>query len=219
MSDWTRRGAAFAVVLLVGLVATGQTTAHEQETYNVILVADGPMPANITDTDFVQGNAVVFRMKDTTENASIRISIDLDGDGNYSEDSDNRSTWLVESCELTDNGTMVDDSCAVSHTYEFEFNATPGVYPYMLERAINGSVVTSENYSMTLWKDVHDEPGVPTLGECFGIGCEEEVVNALDQGMSQEDILLGVMGFSAIGAVLLALSISRDRKRVVLEEE
>ena len=219
MSGWNRKGAVFAMVLLVGLMSVGQTTAHEQETYNVIVVADGPMPANITDTDFVQGNAVVFRMKDTTENASIRISIDLDGDGNYSDASDNTSTWLVESCELTENGTMANESCAVSHTYEFQLNATPGIYQYMMERAINGSVVASENYSMTLWKDVHDEPGVPTLGECFGIGCEQEVVDTTDKGMSQEDVLLGVMGFSAIGAVLLALSISRDRKRAVLEEE
>ena len=69
------------MVMVVGLACMGQTAAHEQETYNVIVVADGPMPANITDSDFVQGNAVVFRMKDTSENASIRISIDLNGDG------------------------------------------------------------------------------------------------------------------------------------------
>ena len=74
MSARVRKGAVFAMVMIVGLVCVGQTAAHEQETYNVVVVAEGPMPANITDSDFVQGNAVVFRMKDTSENASIRIS-------------------------------------------------------------------------------------------------------------------------------------------------
>ncbi|MDG1537646.1 MAG: hypothetical protein P8Q85_03730, partial [Candidatus Poseidoniaceae archaeon] len=61
MPGGARKVSALVMVALVGLLFLSSTSAHEQETYNVIVVADGPMPANITDSDFVQGNAVVFR--------------------------------------------------------------------------------------------------------------------------------------------------------------
>ena len=116
MSEGGRRGVAISLAALIVVLSLGTVSGHEQETYNVIIVADGPMPANITDSDFVQGNAVVFRMKDTTENASIRITLDTDLNGAFDNQSDNQSDWLVYACELTDNGTLADEDCSVSHT-------------------------------------------------------------------------------------------------------
>ena len=210
------------MVALIGLLVASTASAHEQETYNVIVVADGPMPANITDSDFVQGNAVVFRMKDTTENASIRITLDTDLNGAFDNQSDNRSDWLVYACELTDNGTLVDEDCSVSYTYEFATNATPGTYAYQLEWSINETVTAVENYSILLWKDVHEEPGVPTLGDCFGIGCD--VQDAVEEGddQSRDLMLIAVAAVAAIGAIGLAISIRNDAKlasKVLVEEE
>ena len=210
------------MVALIGLLVASTASAHEQETYNVIVVADGPMPANITDSDFVQGNAVVFRMKDTTENASIRITLDTDLNGAFDNQSDNRSDWLVYACELTDNGTLVDEDCSVSYTYEFATNATPGTSAYQLEWSINETVTAVENYSILLWKDVHEEPGVPTLGDCFGIGCD--VQDAVEEGddQSRDLMLIAVAAGAAIGAIGLAISIRNDAKlasKVLVEEE
>ena len=210
------------MVALIGLLVASTASAHEQETYNVIVIADGPMPANITDSDFVQGNAVVFRMKDTTENASIRITLDTDLNGAFDNQSDNRSDWLVYACELTDNGTLVDEDCSVSYTYEFATNATPGAYAYQLEWSINETVTAVENYSILLWKDVHEEPGVPTLGDCFGIGCD--VQDAVEEGddQSRDLMLIAVTAGAAIGAIGLAISIRNDAKlasKVLVEEE
>lgn len=210
------------MVALIGLLVASTASAHEQETYNVIVVADGPMPANITDSDFVQGNAVVFRMKNTTENASIRITLDTDLNGAFDNQSDNRSDWLVYACELTDNGTLVDEDCSVSYTYEFATNATPGTYAYQLEWSINETVTAVENYSILLWKDVHEEPGVPTLGDCFGIGCD--VQDAVEEGddQSRDLMLIAVAAGAAIGAIGLAISIRNDAKlasKVLVEEE
>lgn len=210
------------MVALIGLLVASTASAHEQETYNVIVVADGPMPANITDSDFVQGNAVVFRMKNTTENASIRITLDTDLNGAFDNQSDNRSDWLVYACELTDNGTLVDEDCSVSYTYEFATNATPGAYAYQLEWSINETVTAVENYSILLWKDVHEEPGVPTLGDCFGIGCD--VQDAVEEGddQSRDLMLIAVAAGAAIGAIGLAISIRNDAKlasKVLVEEE
>jgi len=222
MSGGHRQFSAFLMVALIGLLVASTASAHEQETYNVIVVADGPMPANITDSDFVQGNAVVFRMKDTTENASIRITLDTDLNGAFDNQSDNRSDWLVYACELTDNGTLVDEDCSVSYTYEFATNATPGAYAYQLEWSINETVTAVENYSILLWKDVHEEPGVPTLGDCFGIGCD--VQDAVEEGddQSRDLMLIAVAAVAAIGAIGLAISIRNDAKlasKVLVEEE
>ena len=217
MPGGVRKVSALVMVALVGVLFLSGTSAHEQETYNVIVVADGPMPANITDSDFVQGNAVVFRMKDTTENASIRITIDTDQDGLFNGTSDNTSVWLVEACELTENGTLVDDSCAVSHTYAFDLNATPGTYVYRFERAINETIMSTESFNITLWKDVHEESGTPRLGDCFGIGCETDEVEE-DDDKSRTDLVVLVMCGAIIGIVGLSISIMNEAKEKQLQD-
>jgi len=217
MSGVRRQCGALLVAALIGLLTLTHASAHEQETYNIIVVADGPMPANITDSGFVQGNIVVFRMKDTTENASIRVTIDTDQDGVFNGSTDDMSVWLVQSCELTENGTLVDETCAVSHSYEFNINATVGDYGYLFERAINESIVTNETYTISLQKDVHEEPGVPTLGECFGIGCEADVV-AQEVEESQTELLIIVMGVAIVGIIGLSISIMNESKELALED-
>ena len=217
MSGVRRQRGALLVAALIGLLTLTHASAHEQETYNIIVVADGPMPANITDSGFVQGNIVVFRMKDTTENASIRVTIDTDQDGVFNSSTDDMSVWLVQSCELTENGTLVDETCAVSHSYEFNINATVGDYGYLFERAINESIVTNETYTISLQKDVHEEPGVPTLGECFGIGCEADVV-AQEGEESQTELLIIVMGVAIVGIIGLSISIMNESKEMALED-
>lgn len=221
MSERGRRPLGVLVIALFATAMLSGVSAHEQETYNVIVVADGPMPANITDSGFVQGNAVVFRMKDTTENASIRITIDTDLDGVFNESLDNTSAWLVETCALTENGTLADEDCVVSHMYAFDLNATTGDYAYRYERAVNGTVVSSENLTITLQKDVHEEPGVPGMGDCFGIGCEEEVDVQTDDNENNA-VIIAVMIGAIIGIIGLSVSIikeSKEAEQMLKEEE
>ena len=221
MSERGRRPLGVLVIALFATAMLSGVSAHEQETYNVIVVADGPMPANITDSGFVQGNAVVFRMKDTTENASIRITIDTDLDGVFNESLDNTSAWLVETCALTENGTLADEDCVVSHMYAFDLNATTGDYAYRYERAVNGTVVSSENLTITLQKDVHEEPGVPGMGDCFGIGCEEEVEVQTDDNENNA-VIIAVMIGAIIGIIGLSVSIikeSKEAEQMLKEEE
>jgi hypothetical protein len=221
MSELGRRPLGVLVIALFATAMLSGVSAHEQETYNVIVVADGPMPANITDSGFVQGNAVVFRMKDTTENASIRITIDTDLDGVFNESLDNTSAWLVETCALTENGTLADEDCVVSHMYAFDLNATTGDYAYRYERAVNGTVVSSENLTITLQKDVHEEPGVPGMGDCFGIGCEEEVEVQTDANENNA-VIIAVMIGAIIGIIGLSVSIikeSKEAEQMLKEEE
>jgi hypothetical protein len=160
-------------------------------------------------------------MKDTTENASIRITIDTDLDGVFNESLDNTSAWLVETCALTENGTLADEDCVVSHMYAFDLNATTGDYAYRYERAVNGTVVSSENLTITLQKDVHEEPGVPGMGDCFGIGCEEEVDVQTDD-TENNAVIIAVMIGAIIGIIGLSVSIikeSKEAEQMLKEEE
>ena len=162
-------GVFFALFLL-----TPSVSAHEQETLNVILVSDEIRPGNVTDTAFVEGNGIVFRMRDSTENASMQIRIDLNQDGVFGGDGDNISVWLTRSCTLDENGTLVDESCAVSHALVFG-NSSAGTYAYQVERVVNNSTTDVWNHSVIVHQDIHEEPGQPSIGDCFGAGCDEAV--------------------------------------------
>ena len=139
------------VVLLCVLFLVPSATAHEQETLNVILVEDEARPGNVTDSAFVEGNSIVFRMRDNTENSSMRVSIDNNQNGNFYDQGDNVSTCLTRTCDLDDNGSLADDGCAVS--YERICNSTSqGTYHYQIERKINDSLVEVWQYNNSLLK-------------------------------------------------------------------
>ena len=201
-------GVFFALFLL-----TPSVSAHEQETLNVILVSDEIRPGNVTDTAFVEGNGIVFRMRDSTENASMQIRIDLNQDGVFGGDGDNISVWLTRSCTLDDNGTLVDESCAVSHALVFG-NSSAGTYAYQVERVVNNSTTDVWNHSVIVHQDIHEEPGQPSIGDCFGAGCDEAVSD--DEQVKQslittENTLYAVMVFAVLGIFMLAISIRNDR--------
>ena len=201
-------GVFFALFLL-----TPSVSAHEQETLNVILVSDEIRPGNVTDTAFVEGNGIVFRMRDSTENASMQIRIDLNQDGVFGGDGDSMSVWLTRSCTLDENGTLVDESCAVSHALVFG-NSSAGTYAYQVERVVNNSTTDVWNHSVIVHQDIHEEPGQPSIGDCFGAGCDEAVSD--DEQVKQslittENTLYAVMVFAVLGIFMLAISIRNDR--------
>ena len=201
-------GVFFALFLL-----TPSVSAHEQETLNVILVSDEIRPGNVTDTAFVEGNGIVFRMRDSTENASMQIRIDLNQDGVFGGDGDSMSVWLTRSCTLDENGTLEDESCAVSHALVFG-NASAGTYAYQVERVVNNSTTDVWNHSVIVHQDIHEEPGQPSIGDCFGAGCDDAVSD--DEQVKQslittENTLYAVMVFAVLGIFMLAISIRNDR--------
>ena len=201
-------GVFFALFLL-----TPSVSAHEQETLNVILVSDEIRPGNVTDTAFVEGNGIVFRMRDSTENASMQIRIDLNQDGVFGGDGDNMSVWLTRSCTLDENGTLVDESCAVSHALVFG-NSSAGTYAYQVERVVNNSTTDVWNHSVIVHRDIHEEPGQPSIGDCFGAGCDEviSIDEELEQSLSSTEVALyAVMVFAALGIFMLVLSIRNER--------
>ena len=201
--------------LFIGMIWSPSAHAHEQKTLTVIMLEDGLASGNITDPSFVQGNAVWFRMEDSTENTTMRVRLDLDMNGEYDAENDTGSGTLVNECELDENGTLVDEACAVSFTHPFAANASVGKYTIWISRTHNG---TEEEwtYFITVHEDVHvEEGGGPALGDCFGLGCvdEDDDAPATSESSSSDRqsglILLALV--AVIGMVSVLLSIRKER--------
>ena len=200
-------------VFLTLVLLSPSVYAHEQEILNVILVEEEARPGNVTDSAFVEGNGLVFRMRDNTENASMQIRIDLNQDGVFNGSEDNVSVWLTRSCSLDGNGSLIDENCAVSHQIIFG-NASQGVYDYQIERMIDNSTSGVWNYSIQVWPDIHEEPGQPSIGDCFGANCEDgNDVDAAtnDSNESIESLLYLIMALATLGIIILFTSIRKDR--------
>ena len=201
------------LLVMVSLFAPA-SLGHTQQTLTVILTDEGVVAGNITDPAFVQGNIAWFRMEDSTDNTSMVVRVDVDMDGVFNASNDFESPTLTNTCELDENGSLVDESCAVSSTYAFDMNASVGTYQFWVHRTHNGTE-TVWNHSIMVHKDVHEEDG-PSPGDCFGIGCETdegqagsgtETANSnADQSMI---IALGVV--SLIGMLALTMSIRQER--------
>ena len=114
-----RWGGVLMAAILALMFGLNPALAHEQQTLTIILNEEGAVVGNISDPTFVQGNAVWFKMFDSTDNATVQIGIDLDGDKTLNATDDYISPILVESCELDENGSLVDENCAVSAIYPF----------------------------------------------------------------------------------------------------
>jgi len=221
-----RSGACVAMIgsLLLATLLAPTVGAHEQKTLTVILTDEGVVAGNVTDLAFVQGNSVWFRMEDTTNNTSMVVQIDMNFDGVFNASDDFDSGELVNACELDENGSLVDNACAVSATHQFMQNATVGTYLFWVHRNNNGSQ-TVWNHSIAVNKDVHEEDG-PSAGDCFGVGCDVDDGQQASEGENTSDAsLIPILAIiSLVGMVALALSIRKERieqqgAKAYLEEE
>jgi hypothetical protein len=209
---------SLAVLLLLSSACFAfPASAHEQKTMTVILLADGVASGNITDPSFVQGNALWFKMEDNTNNTTMEVRLDIDRDGTYNPSSDFTSPTLTESCELDENGSLEDETCAVSTTYVFAANATVGAYTFWIERTSDGNAVVYE-HTVMLHEDVHvEETDGPSPGDCFGLGCNESentADSATEKGSeaSEDPLLLGLALVALVGILATANSIRNERR-------
>ena len=192
--------------------------AHTPSIITSNLSENGPIPSNITETtDFFEGDSVYFRMGDKGENVTMRVSIDIDGDGVFNQSTDVFSNWLNFSCELNENGTEVlDENCSISFTYQFSANNSTGTYYYQVERRIEENYTNSWINTIYVGIDIHLEDGVPNIGDCFGAGCDEnseELVDSKSDGF-EFGLVEILMIISAIGVIGLSISIIKENKQV-----
>ena len=199
-------------LLLLVLSAFPSVQAHEQKTLTVILLEGGVASGNVTDPSFVQGNAVWFRMEDASNNTSMVVRLDVDRDGVFNASIDFESAALVHACELDENGSLEDESCAVSATYAFAANASVGNYTFWIHRTHQGEEEVWTHF-ISVHKDVHEEDG-PSPGDCFGLGCEDDVEDdtTASETSTQSGLFLLLATIAFIGMVALTLSILKERE-------
>ena len=186
--------------------------AHTPNVMMSILKEDGPAPKDILETaGFVAGDGVKFKMGDLTNNSTIRVSIDIDEDGVFNESIDYFSPWLVYDCQYDENGTLLNSECVESDVFYFNGTNSSGIYSYQVERMINGSHTDFWVNTIFVGVDIHEEGGQPSVGDCFGAGCEEVEDLSGDVDDSKEDLISAVMVISAIGLVVVSLSILSEK--------
>ena len=186
--------------------------AHTPNVMMSILKEDGPVPKDVLETaGFVAGDGVKFKMGDNTNNSTIRVSIDIDDDGVFNESIDYFSSWLVFDCQYDENGTLLNSECVESDVFYFNGTNGPGIYSYQVERMVNGSHTDFWVNTIFVGVDIHEEGGLPSVGDCFGAGCEGVEELGSDDSNSNKDLISALMVISAIGLVVVSLSILSEK--------
>jgi len=186
--------------------------AHTPNVMMSILKEDGPAPKDVLETaGFVAGDGVKFKMGDLTNNSTIRVSIDIDDDGVFNESIDYFSPWLVYDCQYDENGTLLNSECVESDVFYFNGTNSSGIYSYQVERMINGSHTDFWVNTIFVGVDIHEEGGLPSVGDCFGAGCEDVEELGSDDSNSNKDLISALMVISAIGLVVVSLSILSEK--------
>ena len=197
------------VILLSPCIAV---QAHTPNVMMSILKEDGPAPADILETaGFVAGDGLKFKMGDVTNNSTIRVSIDIDDDGVFNESIDYFSPWLVYDCQYDENGTLLNSECVESDVFYFNGTNGSGIYSYQVERMVNGSHTDFWVNTIFVGVDIHEEGGLPSVGDCFGAGCEEveELSSAVDD--SNKDLISALIVISVIGLIGVSFSILTEK--------
>jgi len=204
--------------LVMYLLLAPMSTAHEQATMVVVITNEGVAPGNISDPNFLHGNALEFVMKDTTNNTTARVHIDLDGDGLYETGTDASSGELVESCELDENGSLVDPDCAVSYTFSFDTTTTTaGNHTYWVIRTTNGTATTVQHWVIVHGDEHADDDEGNETKHSDGTHSHED---GTDDASTRDSVLTLLVIVAALGAFFTTLSILKERQTTkILEEE
>ena len=211
-------------VLLILLVPCVAVQGHTPNVMMSILKEDGPAPADIVETaGFVEGDGVKFKMSDSSNNSSMRISIDLDKDGVFNESNDYFSPWMVYDCQYDENGTLLDSECIESVVFYFNGSNGSGIYSYQVEKMVNDSHTNFWINTIFVGFDNHEEPGLPSVGDCFGAGCEELGVSTAEEDDITRMYISILMVISAIGLIGVAISLivekpEKEEKQYFQEE-
>jgi len=200
-------------VLLIMLSPYMSVQAHTPNVMMSILKEEGPAPTDILETaGFVAGDGVKFKVGDSTNNSTMRVSIDLDGDGVFNESVDYFSPWMVYDCQYDENGTLLDSECVESDVFYFNGTNGTGIYDYQVEKMVNESHTDFWINTIFVGVDDHSESTLPSVGDCFGAGCEENVESAsesVDDGYEKYIPLLMVV--SAVGLVGVTISLINEK--------
>tara|TARA_B100001996_G_scaffold88480_1_gene65588 strand:+ start:646 stop:1284 length:639 start_codon:yes stop_codon:yes gene_type:complete len=206
-----RKALLLVVLIMIGPCFTVQ--AHTPNVMMSILKEGGPEPEDVLETaGLVEGDGIKFKVGDTTNNSSMRISIDIDKNGMFNDSVDFISSWMVYDCVYDENGTLLDENCSESVVFYFNGTNGSGIYDYQLERMVNDSHTNFWLNTIFVGVDDHSDSSLPSVGDCFGAGCEEEVVDSSDDVEDgYEKYIPLLMIVSAVGLVGVTISLINEK--------
>ena len=200
------RKTQFAIVLvLLSVIFTPQSAAHEPKEYTILLTEQGMTPSSVPDDVLVETDFLFFMDVDDREGVSHRIQLDADGDGVFDGSDDFSTAWLTGSCELDENGSKVDSDCMVAEAVLL--GPQNGILPgnVSMRHQTNSNSTIIENYfTVVLREDVHVQI-MPEVNQ-------PEQLQELSENR-QNDMLVVVLFLSLMGimAILPSLTPSEDQ--------
>ena len=167
------RGGLLALLLVIPLMS-GLASAHEPDTFTVIVREDRHDPMQV---DLIVNDTVLYYNGDNRTNITHIIGLDLNGDGDFEDENEFSSGVLHYSCDW-DN----DSDCRIA--WKFEINSTDYVGNYILSDLHSDG--TEIEVRLNIAADIHIEV-MPPMGECFG-DCEDEETEEEMKRSSQTDL-------------------------------
>ena len=207
-----RIGVMFVLMVLMSPFMTVQ--AHTPNVMMSILKDEGPVPKDVLETaGFVAGDGIKFKVGDSTNNSTMRVSIDLDGDGIFNESVDYFSPWMVFDCQYDENGTLLNQDCVESDVFYFNGSNGTGIYDYQIEKMVNESHTDFWINTIFVGIDDHAESELPSVGDCFGSGCNDsEIVESGDSEDNIKQLISILMVISVIGLIGVSVSLINENK-------
>ena len=181
-------------------------SAHEPNTFTMIIGEDEPVPRNITGQTLFTNDSVWFRNVDDRENITHQIRLDIDGDGLFNGTEDILSGNLSSSCELDENGTKINEECEV--VFKILFNETTGLISgifYYEDIRSDGITYTGK---IVVNKDEHfdnvgPDPNYSTDNQ------EDESVTQSDNRNDMERVLIVLSLSAGIASIAILMLILR----------
>ena len=149
---------------------------HELSVYTVIVNSEGVYPAHIPDESLKEGDDAWFWMKDSTNNTTVVIELEKGG-------ASVRSPYLQYSCELDENGTLVDENCKTRYDHTFNQHNSAGLWNITVLKYLDGTLQTMINGTVCIEVDNHE--GAPVDLVCT----QSDTIEETSTGYTTKEIL------------------------------
>ena len=201
-----RLGVKSLLIIFLISINTGNSEAHDANTFTVVIKADQITP--LSPAIVVNDTVMWINADNRSENITHVIYLDFDMDGDYYGGDDYKSNNLSRKCEYNNNGTKIDDDCYTADTFTFNETTTGvnytklnGTYPY-LDLSSDGKKI---------FGNISVNPDMQHLKAGFQGNINEETVET-DDAENKPIFLLLIAGISGISAIGLAATILLGKK-------
>ncbi len=178
-------------------------TAHEPNTFTMIIGEDEVIPSNVTGQVLFTNDTVWFRNVDNRENITHQIRLDIDGDGLFNGTEDINSGELYSSCELDENGTKINQECEV--IYKVLFNESTG----LISGIFHYEDISSDGVVFTGRLVVNKDEHTTNVGPDPNYSTEENNDDGITYTDNNRQKLIVLSMSAGIAAIAIMMIISR----------